>query len=336
MKPESNDIAADVLTRAKPRRASPPREPKLVGESHAIREIQSAISLVAKSPTAVLITGESGTGKEVVARLIHAQSERAGKPFIAVNCGAFPREVIENELFGHVRGAFTGALPKKAGCFELADGGTLFFDELAEMHPDTQVKLLRAIELKTFRRLGGDEDITVDVRTLAATNEDISAALKSGDLREDLYYRFSVIEIFIPPLRERRDDIPLLVEEFLEMFSGQYGKPRQRFSDGAIELLLRADWAGNVRELKNVVERAIVMCPDETIEPKFLPERITGHRGSQSPIFIPFGTTLQAAEKAIILQTLASVQNNRSKAAKLLGLSRRALLYKLQRFRETA
>jgi transcriptional regulator with PAS, ATPase and Fis domain len=307
-------------------------EPVLVGESPSICEIRSAISLVARSVTPVLITGESGTGKEIVARLIHAQSDRAHEPFIAINCGALPKDVIENELFGHERGAFTGALPKKAGCFELADAGTLFFDEVGEMHPETQVKLLRALELKAFRRLGGSDEISVDVRTLAATNKDISSALRSGDLREDLYYRFSVIEIFIAPLRERREDVPLLVAEFLSLFTEKYNKPPQRFSDDAMEFLVAFDWPGNVRELKNVVERAIVMCQEEVIGPKFLPERITGQQTNQCHIIIPSGTALHDAERTIILQTLASVQNNRTKAAKILGLSRRALLYKLQRY----
>ncbi len=310
-------------------------EPVLLGQSPAIREIQSAVALVAKSPTAVLISGESGTGKEVVARLIHAQSDRANRAFIAVNCGALPKDVIENELFGHERGAFTGALPKKAGCFELADGGTLFFDELAEMHPETQVKLLRAIELKSFRRLGGTEEIRVDVRTLAATNRDVSAALKARDLREALYYRFSVIEIFIPPLRERREDIPMLVEAFLAVFGERYGKPGQEFSPDAAEMFERFDWPGNVRELKNVVERAVVMCQESVILPRFLPERMNGINKISSQITIPVGTTLRGAEKAIVLQTLGSVQQNRSKAARILGLSRRALLYKLQRYRNT-
>ncbi|HEY6193273.1 MAG TPA: sigma-54 dependent transcriptional regulator [Bacteroidota bacterium] len=307
-------------------------EPVLLGRSASIGEIRSAVALVAKSPTAVLISGESGTGKEVVARLIHAQSDRANKPFIAVNCGALPKDVIENELFGHEKGAFTGALPKKAGCFELAEGGTLFFDELAEMHTETQVKLLRAIELKCFRRLGGTEEIRVDVRTLAATNRDVSAALKSRDLREDLYYRFSVIEIFIPPLRERREDIPILLEAFLGVFGERYGRTGQSFSPDAVEMLTGFDWPGNVRELKNVVERAVVMCLEDVIHPKYLPEKINGSRKPSSQISIPVGTSLKGAEKAIVLQTLASVQDNRSKAARVLGLSRRALLYKLHRY----
>ncbi|HEV8538638.1 MAG TPA: sigma-54 dependent transcriptional regulator [Bacteroidota bacterium] len=311
-------------------------ETVLVGGSAVMEEIRSAILLVAKSPTPVLIGGESGTGKEVVARLIHTESNRSDKPFIAVNCGALPKEVIENELFGHEKGAFTGALPKKAGCFELAENGTLFFDELAEMHPDTQVKLLRAIELKSFRRLGGNEEIHVDVRMLAATNKDIPSALKSRRLREDLYYRFSVIEIYLPPLRDRKEDVPLLVDRFLATFARKYNKPPQEFSQEALDKLAGFDWPGNVRELKNVIERAVVICPDVTIGSKYLPERITGRAVSRCQISIPLGTSMRDAERTIILQTLASVGGNKSHAARILGLSRRALLYKVQQYNQTA
>jgi DNA-binding NtrC family response regulator len=307
----------------------------LVGQSPAISGIRSAINLVAKSQTPILITGESGTGKEVIARLIHLQSNRADKPFIAVNCAALPKDVIENELFGHEKGAFTGALLKKAGCFELADEGTLFFDEIAEMTSDTQAKLLRAIELQRFRRLGGKEEINVNVRTIAATNKDLSAALKSGELREDLYYRLSVIEVFIPPLRERKEDISLLVEHFLTVFSEKYGKPQQRFSDECLEMLIAYEWPGNVRELKNVVERSIVICPHEIIGPQALPERISAQHSIQNHITIPVGSSTQEAERVLILQTLASVGNNKSKAARILGLSRKTLHNKLLSFSQS-
>jgi DNA-binding NtrC family response regulator len=304
----------------------------LVGQSPAICEIRSAVSLVAKSQTSVLITGESGTGKEIIARLIHLQSNRSDKPFIAVNCAALPKDVIENELFGHERGAFTGALPKKAGCFELADGGVLFFDEIAEMATETQAKLLRAIEQQRFRRLGGKEEINVSVRTIAATNKNVSAALKSRELREDLYYRLSVIEIFIPPLRERKEDIALLMEHFLSAFSEKYGKMRQRFSDECLEMLIAYEWPGNVRELKNVVERSVVVCPHEIIGPQALPGRISAHQPTRSHITIPVGSSAQEAERLLILETLASVGNNKSKAARILGLSRKTLHNKLLSF----
>jgi len=303
-----------------------------IGKSLAIRDIQSAINLTANSDTAVLIVGESGTGKEIVAHQIHFQSNRRDRPFIAVNCAALPKDIIENELFGHETGAFTGALVKKAGCFELADRGSLFFDELAEMTPSTQAKLLRAIETKSFRRLGGKEEISVDVRTIAATNKDIISALKTGELREDLYYRFSVIEIFIPPLRDRKEDIPLLVDHFLTLFSATYHKPRQHFSEECLEQLMNYDWPGNVRELRNVVEKSVIVSPDEVIGCEVLPQRLTGARQARNHVSIPLGSTLEAAEQSLILQTLEHTGNNKSETARILGLSRKALYDKLSRY----
>ena len=304
----------------------------LVGQSPAISEIHSAINLVAKTPTNVLITGESGTGKEIVARLLHMQSNRAEKAFVAVNCAALPKEIMENELFGHQKGAFTGALTKKAGYFEMADGGTLFLDEIGEMTSETQAKLLRAIEHQTFRRLGGEEEVSVNVRTIAATNKNISAVLESGKLREDLYYRLSVIEIFLPPLRERREDIALLVEHFLSVFSEKYSKPQQRFSRECMDMFIAFDWPGNVRELQNVIERSVVICPDEIVDVGFLPQKISMEEPVRGHIQIPVGTSRQEAERILILETLASVKNNKSKAAKILGLSRKTLHNKLLSF----
>jgi DNA-binding NtrC family response regulator len=307
-------------------------ETVLIGRSPAMCEIRSAVALVAKSQTNVLITGESGTGKEVVARLIHRQSNRAQQPFVALNCAALPKDVIENELFGHEKGAFTGALIKKAGAFELAHGGSLLFDEIAEISPDTQAKLLRAIETQKFRRLGGKEEVNVDVRMLAATNKNISAALKSKELREDLYYRLSVIEIFIPPLRERKEDIPLLVDYFLSIFSLKYGKPRQAFSDESMALLCDYDWPGNVREIRNVVERALVICTHDNIDPHYLPEKMQRRVPAPMHITIPMGSSAEEAERILILHTLAAAGNNKAKAAKILGVSRKTIHNKLQYF----
>lgn len=304
----------------------------LIGQSPAIDEVRTAVGLVARSQTPVLITGESGTGKEVVARLVHLQSGRADKPFIALNCAALPRDVIENELFGHERGAFTGALDKKAGCFELAHRGTLFFDEIAEMSPDTQAKLLRAIETKAFRRLGGKEEINVDARTIAATNKKMAEALKSGEFREDLYYRFSVIEIYIPPLRDRREDIPLLVDHFLNALCRQYNKPTQSFSDECMEILKTYDWPGNVRELRNIIERSVVTCHEEVITPRWLPDRISMLQHVGSTITIPIGISARDAERRFIKETLAAVGNNKTRAAQILGLSRKTLHNKLRGF----
>lgn len=306
--------------------------PMLIGESKSIREMRFAISLVAKSETPVLITGESGTGKEVVARLIHRESNRADKAFVAINCAAFPKDVIENELFGHERGAFTGALGKKLGYFELADHGTLFFDEIAEMNVETQAKLLRAIETKAFHRLGGKGEIHVDIRTVGATNKDIPTSLKNGEFREDLYYRFSVIEICIPPLRERREDIPLLIEYFMQKFSLKHGKEPKRFSEECLSLFLEHDWRGNVRELQNLVERALIICPDEVITTSALPTKMWAENKPPNLINISVGSSTVDAERALILNTLASVGNNKSKAARILGVSRKTLHNKLRIF----
>ncbi|MBI5476198.1 MAG: sigma-54-dependent Fis family transcriptional regulator [Ignavibacteriales bacterium] len=304
----------------------------LVGKSAAISEIRSAIRLVAKSQTTVLVTGESGTGKEVVARLIHSNSQRSQNQFHALNCTTLPKDVIENELFGHEKGAFTGALQKKAGCFELADGGTLLFDEIAEMSLETQAKLLRAIETQKFRRLGGKDEINVNVRMIAATNKNIADALKSKELREDLYYRLSVIEIYIPPLRERREDIPLLVDHFLKIFAAKYEKPLQRFTEDAMALLLSYDWPGNIRELRNVVERALVICQNDKISPHYLPQRLHQSPAMAVNINIPLGCTMHEAERILFLQTLASTGNNKAKAAKILGVSRKTLHNKLSNY----
>jgi DNA-binding NtrC family response regulator len=307
----------------------------LVGRSQAICEIRSAVNLIAKSQATVLLTGESGTGKEVVAQLIHTQSNRAQKQFVALNCATLPKDIIENELFGHEKGAFTGALQKKIGCFELADGGTLLFDEIAEMTLETQAKLLRAIETHKFRRLGGNEEINVDVRMIAATNKPITAALKSKELREDLYYRLSVIEIYIPPLRERKEDIPYLVDYFLSIFTQKYEKTPQQFSDESLEMLHAYDWPGNIRELRNVIERALVICPDNMIGPHYLPARIHEHIPTNKHINIPLGCSAHEAERIVILQTLASTGNNKAKAARILGVSRKTLHNKLSSFQES-
>ena len=226
-------------------------------------------------------------------------------------------------------------LLKKPGCFEIADHGTLFFDEIAEMSLDTQAKLLRVIETQKFRRLGGKEEVNVDVRLIAATNKNIAAALKTKELREDLYYRLSVIEIFIPPLRERKEDIALLVEYFLSIFSKKYGKPKQRFNDECVNLMSNYNWPGNVREIKNVIERAFVLCSHDSIGTQYLPERIKSQHASEILINIPLGSSSQEAERILILQTLASAGNNKAKTAKILGLSRKTLHNKLATFSQT-
>ncbi|KAF0142155.1 MAG: two component sigma54 specific Fis family transcriptional regulator [Stygiobacter sp.] len=309
----------------------PKTEVDFIGNNSRIREIYSVINLVSDSTTPVLITGESGTGKDVVARLIHSRSPRAGKPYIAINCAAVPRDVFENELFGHEQGAFTGAISKKMGYFEMANGGTLFFDEIAEMAPETQAKLLRVIESKSLRRLGGKEELFVDVRLLAATNKKMDDAINSGEMRKDLYYRFSVIEIHLPPLRERKEDISILIEYFLSSLCKQQKKNAKKFSDAAFNMMLRYNWPGNVRELKNVIERLVIMCQEDIITPNYLPVNITDSRFQEDTINITVGTSLKNAEREIILRTLNAVDNNKSRAANLLGVSRKALYNKLDR-----
>src|SRR5512142_1240334 len=240
---------------------------ELTGQSEAMRGVSQIIDAVAPSTASVLILGESGTGKELVARALHAKSDRSKGPFFALNCAALPKEILENELFGHEKGAFTGSVNEKPGAFEMASGGTIFLDEMAEMSPDIQVKLLRAIESRTIRRLGGKKEIAVDIRIVAATNKDLQKALVEGELREDLYYRLAVVEIFLPPLRERAGDIQLLANEFLERFAQENGKQVSGFDDQAWNWILTYHWPGNVRELKNALERAVIMARGDVIGP---------------------------------------------------------------------
>lgn len=303
--------------------------PAFLSNSPAIGDMMAKISLIANSPASVLVTGESGSGKEVIAQYIHACSNRADQPFIAINAAALPKDVIDNELFGHEKEAFTGAISKKAGCFEMADRGTLFLDEIAEMHPQTQAKLLRAIETKSFRRLGGKEEVKVDVRVVAATNKNIAKAISDGEFREDLFYRLSVIELMIPPLRSRREDIPLLAKHFLSYFSMKYELPEKVFSQESLEMLSAFNWPGNVRELRNLTEGIMLMCPERVISPRYLPDRITRHAPTALSMSIPLGTSLESAERIVINQTLASVEQNKSAAAKILGISRKTLHNKL-------
>jgi DNA-binding NtrC family response regulator len=305
---------------------------EIVGESPAINLIRQTINTVAPSDANVFIWGESGTGKELVAKGLHAKSKRASKPFIAVNCAALPKDILENELFGHEKGAFTGALTQKPGCFELADGGTLFLDELGEMSIDTQAKLLRAIEEQKYRRLGGRQEITVDVRVIAATNREVASALDQGILRSDLYYRLSVVELELTPLRNRRHDILPLANHFLKIFSLKYGKEIRGFTADYVEMLQQYHWPGNIRELRNAIERAVVICPGESISVLDLPEKIIKTQNEIMHISIPIGSSVEEAEKKLILETLASVGNNKAKAARILGVSRKTLHNKLHSF----
>jgi DNA-binding NtrC family response regulator len=295
----------------------------MIGQSDQMREVFTIIEAVAPSNASVLITGQSGTGKELVARAIHQKSGRKKGPFIALNCGAFPREILENELFGHEKGAFTGATNEKAGAFELADGGTLFLDEVAEMEPDVQVKFLRALEQRRFRRLGGKKEIEVDIRVLAATNKAVEKALEDGVLREDLYHRLAVIPIALPPLRDRGPDLKLLAQEFLERFSDEHDKELEGFDEGALEYIQTYSWPGNVRELKNAVERAVILAGEGKIMAKDLRPRQNGLDEKEARVQV--GSSLEEAERIVMLKTLAFANGDVKKAAKILGCTQKKL-----------
>jgi len=304
---------------------------ELTGQSEPMREVYSIIDAVASSTASVLILGESGTGKELVARAVHSKSDRAKGPFFPLNCAALPKEILENELFGHEKGAFTGSINEKAGAFEMASGGTIFLDEVAEMAPDIQVKLLRALETKLVRRLGGKKEIAVDIRIVAATNKELQKAIADGELREDLYYRLAVVQIDLPPLRDRAQDIQLLADEFLQRFSGQNGKKLTAFEDKAWDWILSYNWPGNVRELKNAVERAVILARGEKITlndvmPRHL--RIPGE-GAAS-VTIPAGSSLSDARRRMFLQTLSSTGGDLPRSAKLLGVGEHEVRQELQ------
>ncbi|HEV2017050.1 MAG TPA: sigma-54 dependent transcriptional regulator [Gemmatimonadaceae bacterium] len=295
---------------------------ELTGQSEEMRSVYQIIEAVAPSTASVLIFGESGTGKELVARAVHAKSERAKGPFFALNCAALPKDILENELFGHEKGAFTGSVNEKPGAFEMADGGTIFLDEIAEMPPDIQVKLLRAIESRTIRRLGGKKEIEVDIRIVAATNRDIQKALSENDLREDLYYRLAVVELFLPPLRERVGDIKLLANEFLVRFSEQNGKPMTGFDDAAWEWILSYNWPGNVRELKNAVERAVIMSRGNKITAvDIMPRHLRRGVDPNASITVPPGATLADTRRQMVLRAFASTNGDYSRTATIVGMT---------------
>jgi DNA-binding NtrC family response regulator len=306
----------------------------LVGKSKAMQEVYRLIDLAAPTTAPVLIAGESGTGKELVARRLHTLSPRGKGPFVAVNCSAIPETLLESEIFGHEKGAFTGASERRAGCFELAHRGTLFLDEIAEMAPATQAKFLRILQEGLVRRLGGKTEMQVDVRVVAATNKDPLKAMQEGTFREDLYYRLNVLTIVLPPLRERRDDIPLLIQAFLEEFNGKYQRRIRAVDEAAHQLLLGHSWPGNVRELRNTIERAAITCEGELITRAHLPPSFAGGTRAESPdaITLPVGSTVEETEKALILKTLASVDNNKTRAAEILGISLKTLHNKLHRY----
>ena len=305
----------------------------MVGTGPALQEVFSQIDLAAPIAAPVLILGESGTGKELVARTIHDRSPRAKEPFVAVNCSAVPDTLLESELFGHEKGAFTGAHERRAGYFELAHGGTIFLDEIAEMSPALQAKYLRVLQDGVVRRVGGSSEVKVDVRVLAATNKDPFKVIQEGKFREDLYYRLNVFTITVPPLRQRKEDLPLLVEAFIAEFNAKYGRRVKAVDDAALRLLTRHNWPGNVRELRNCMERAVVACEGEVISPALLPFAPPIATSSDTEaVVVPVGTTVDQAERELILRTLAATANNKTKAAEILGISLKTLHNKLIRY----
>jgi transcriptional regulator with PAS, ATPase and Fis domain len=307
----------------------------MIGNSPEMRKIYSVVEQASPTGASVLITGESGTGKELVAQTIHQLSPRASHPFVAINCAAIPETLLESEIFGHEKGAFTGAADRRQGCFELADHGTLFLDEIGEMTPATQVKLLRVLQERTFRRLGGRTEQSVDVRVIAATNVEPLQAVQQGKLREDLFYRLNVFSFRLPPLRERKEDLPLLIQAFITEFNQRNQKNIAGVDHQAMRLLDHYMWPGNVRELRNVIERATILSPGPFIESKHLPPVLNDERPAQHQpqVALAPGTTVEEAERRLILMTLEHTRDNKTRAAEILGISLKTLHNKLNKLR---
>jgi len=304
--------------------------PPLIGSSPKIAEIRRTILKVAASSATILIEGETGTGKEVVARAIHAHSHRNHGPFVVVNCAALPETLMEAELFGHEKGAFTGADAQRKGRFELANAGTIFLDEVGEMAPSAQAKLLRVLQSGEFERVGGSETLRTDVRTIAASNRDLRAAVDDHSFREDLFYRLSVIRILVPPLRERRQDIPLLAHHFLEIYARKNARPRLRLASDALELMERYPWPGNVRELENAIEAAVVLAQGDVIGEDDLPPGIaaavrSAAQAGGAGVFVPLGTSMAEVERRVLERTLEHFGGDKEAAARALGISSRTI-----------
>jgi two-component system response regulator HydG len=304
--------------------------PNIIAQSPVTAALFQQVALIAPSDTRVFITGESGTGKEVVADMIHAWSPRAGGPFIKVNCAAIPETLLESELFGHERGAFTGASTQRIGRFEEANGGTIFLDEIAEMSPALQAKLLRVMQDGRFQRIGSNREIHTNARILAASNRNLEDEVKNGRFREDLYYRLNVVELDLPPLRERREDILPLTN----LFIGEFARNRARLAEATADCLQNYPWPGNVRELRNAIERAVLLSQSELILPEHLPTKLREAARQAAPAPMMDAPQLDEIERHAILAALAQHQHNRTETAKALGISRRTLIYKLQRLRQ--
>src|SRR5687768_14057207 len=304
----------------------------IIGTSGPTREMYEQVAQVAQTNTTVLIRGESGTGKELIAHAIHYNSLRAGKPFVKVSCGALPDTLIESELFGYEKGAFTDAHQRRKGRFELAEGGTLFLDEIGDINLQTQVKLLRVLQARAFERLGGTETIKSNVRLIAATNEALETAMADGTFREDLYYRLNVFTIFVPPLRERKPDILLLADHFLQKFAGEHGKPIRRIATPAIDMLMSYHWPGNVRELENVLERSVLVCEGQVLHAHHLPPTLQTAETSETTLAQPLEEAVGAYERDLITDALKSARGNRARAARLLQTTERILNYKVRKY----
>lgn len=304
----------------------------IIGTSRPMREVYAQVSQVASANTTVLVRGESGTGKELIAHAIHYNSRRAKNPFIKVSCAALPDSLIESELFGYEKGAFTGAQTRKKGRFELAEGGTLFLDEIGDLNASTQVKLLRVLQEREFERLGGTQPVKVDVRLIAATNADVEGAMAAGTFREDLHYRLNVFAIFVPPLRERKTDLLLLADHFLERYSAEHGKHVKRISTPAIDMLMSYHWPGNVRELENALERAVLVCDGSVIHAHDLPPSLQTGEASGTVMSLSFSEAVEAYEKDLIEDALKTTRGNRVKAATLLQSTERIISYKVKKF----
>ncbi|MCX7918943.1 MAG: sigma-54 dependent transcriptional regulator [bacterium] len=314
----------------------------IVGNSQVMRDIYRQIEQIAESDVTVVIYGESGTGKELVAEAIHKRSKRSEKPFIRMNCVAIPEGLLESELFGHEKGAFTGAYQQRIGKFELANGGTLFLDEIGDMSLTTQAKVLRVLQEREFERVGGTKTIKVDLRFIAATNKDLVTAVKNNTFREDLFYRINVVPLYLPPLRERKEDIPLLLEHFLNIYNQKFNKKVKHVSASVMKILMEREWTGNIREFENVIQRAVVLAQNEVIDIDSLPlgtitfpERPLFSEElllSQLPMQEKVDRLVAELEKRLILQALATTSGNRTEAAKLLGVSRKGLYDKLEKY----
>jgi two-component system, NtrC family, response regulator HydG len=330
---ESSDLRRDAR-RMRQQLADRVKFDNLVGESSEMQLIFKSVAQVAPTKATVLITGESGTGKELVASAIHHHSERAQKPFVKLHCAALAESLLESELFGHERGAFTGAERKRVGRFEQADGGTLFLDEIGEISPTTQVKLLRVLQEHEFERVGGNQPVKVDVRLVAATNRDLKHMVEQGKFREDLFYRLNVINLHLPALRRRRSDIFALACHFLDKYANANGRPDLRFDDKVARLLVSYDWPGNVRELENVVERAVVLSDSNTILPRHLPLELQQGSGDEPRVPKIPGASLADIERYAILETLAMVGGSTTRASEVLGISVRKIQYRLHDYAE--